>query len=49
MILFKPGKTGYDVFYAVDDQEQYVGNVNKADVQDLADYYKSFGNEVEIR
>lgn len=49
VILFKPGKTGYDVFYVIDDEQQYLGNVKKADVQDLADYYKDFGNEVEIR
>ena len=48
MILFKPGKTGYDVFYVVDDEKQFLGNVNKSEVDTLADYYKSFGNEVHI-
>ena len=48
MILFKPGKTGYDVFYVIDDEKQLIGNVNKSEVDTLADYYRSFGNEVQI-
>ena len=48
MILFKPGKTGYDVYYVVDDFQQLLGNIPKSDVQGLAEYYKSFGNEVQI-
>jgi len=48
VILFKPGKTGYDVFYVIDDEQQFLGNVNKSEVDTLADYYKSFGNEVQI-
>lgn len=48
VIVFKPGKTGYDVFYVIDDEQQYLGNVNKADAEDLAEYYRKFGNEVEI-
>jgi hypothetical protein len=49
MIVFETNTTGYDIFYVVDKEKQYVGNVDKGYVQALVDYYKSFGNEVEIR
>lgn len=49
MIVFETNTTGYDIFYIVDKEKQYVGNVDKDYANVLVDYYKSFGNQVEVK
>lgn len=49
MIVFEKTKIGYDVFYSVDSDSQFLGTIEIHELDKHVDYYKSFGNEIEIR
>lgn len=48
MIIFEKVPSGYDVYYTVNDEAQYLGEIKESELEELVRYYKDFGNEVRI-
>lgn len=49
MIVFEKNDSEYKVFYSVESDKQLIGTIDHKQLDEHIKYYKSFGNEIEVR